>query len=346
LTYTDIAGELIAGKIAKSQLPQIAARLNRRDSVLRMIPDLEADLDGTETTKSPKSRTPLYMPADFTLYFTFGASTRIDWGILPQRNILVSGYNILHRTGKQAMVIDMINKRDSMDSLMIASAAIVSMSKGDISWFDQQPALVEFANAVDADVVSHLDVLCKPKLLEACKLTVAEAQAITIRNAEQMLDLKTKARKCFVLQGHEAKEYDVCINAYADLGIFDDNKNIIGIGSVAGERRQTTVARYKHVSTKVHDINPNLEMHAFGIGSPDTLVKLYEMHVRRVDNQTPNVLTRINQWIDARTGEPAKNVRLCDNRNTGMYQSQLLFNYASYHMGISNEFKRQGYPPV
>ena len=340
-----IAQDLIDGKVAKSQLPSLAAQLNRQAAVLALIPELEGDLEETDAV-AVKTRMQIHIPEDFTLYFTFAASTRIQWETLPQRNILVSGYHVLHRTGKQAMVVDMIKKRDLMDNLMIDSAAIVAMNRGDVSWFDQQPALVEFANAVNADVVSHLDVLCKTHLLQKCKLTIAEAQKITIRNALEMMDLKTKARKCYVLQGHEAEEYNVCVKAYNELGILDDNRNIIGVGSVAGERRGTTLDRYKYVAERVHDINPALEMHAFGIGSPSTLVNLYKINVRRVDNATPAVLTRVNKWIDSRTGEPAKDVRLCDDRNAAMFQSQLLFNYASYYLGLSNEFKRQGYPPV
>jgi len=335
-----IAEDLIAGKIAKSQLPALAARLNRQVAVLAMIPALEGDLEETDAL-TKKTRMELHVPVDFTLYFTFAASTRIQWELLPQRNILVSGYHILHRKGKQAMVVDMIKKRDLMDNLMIDSAGIVAMARGDMAWFDQQSKLVEFANAVNADVVSHLDVLCKKGLLEKCKITVADAQRITIKNAVQMMDLKTKAKKCYVLQGHTAEEFGVCIRAYKDLGIFDDKNAIIGVGSQAGERRDTTVQRYKYVCESVRKINPTIGIHAFGIGSPWTLVQLYNMGVTQADNQTPHVITRINQWIDARTGEPAKGVRLCDDRITAMYNSQLLYNYAAYYLGLSEEFKHR-----
>ena len=90
-------------------------------------------------------------------------------------------------------------------------------------------------------------------------------------------------------------------------------------------------------------INPKIGIHAFGIGSPWTLVQLYKMGVTQADNQTPYVITRINQWINANTGEPDRDVRLCDERVTAMYNSQLLYNYAAYYLGLSNEFKRQGY---
>jgi len=335
-----LAKLLVSGEIAKSDLPKIAMQLNRRTAILAMLPELEGDLDNGELL-APKTRLKLNVPDDFTLYFTFAASTRIQWELLPQRNILVSGYHVLHRGGKQAMVVDMIKKRDLMDSLMIDSAAIVAMSRGDTDWFSRQPELVEFANAVDADVVAHLDVLCKIGLLEKCKMTVKEAQAITIKNAEQMLDLKTKARKCFVLQGHEAEEYGECIKAFREMGIFENSQHIIGVGSQAGERRNTTLSRYQFICRRVREINPSIGIHAFGIGSPWTLVKLYREGVTQADNQTPHVLTRINQWIDANTGEPAKGVRICDERVVAMYNAQLLYNYAAYYLGLSNEFKRQ-----
>ena len=342
-----VAQDLMDGKIAKSQLPSIAAQLNRQAAVLALIPELEGELEETDDPVAPTTRMKLFVPDNFTLYFTFAASTRIQWETLPQRNILVSGYHVLHRTGKQAMVVDMIKKRDLMDSLMIDSAAIVAMSKRDTAWFDQQPALVDFANAVNADVVSHLDILCKPGLLEKCKMTVAEAQKKTIANALQMMDLKTKAKKCYVLQGHTAEEFGVCIDAYKELGIFEEKDAIVGVGSQAGERRNTTVERYKYVCEKVRGINPNIGIHAFGIGSPWTLVQLYQMGVTQADNQTPHVLTRVNKWIDARSGEPAKDVRLCDDRVSAMFNSQLLWNYAAYYVGLSEEFKRQlSYAPV
>ena len=342
-----IAQDLIDGKIAKSQLPGLAAQLNRQAAVLALIPELEGDLEEDGPLTAPTTRMQLFVPEDFTLYFTFAASTRIQWETLPQRNILVSGYHVLHRTGKQAMVVDMIKKRDLMDSLMIDSAAIVAMSKRDTDWFDQQPALVDFANAVGADVVSHLDILCKPGLLEKCKMTVAQAQKKTIENALQMMDLKTNAKKCYVLQGHTAEEFGVCIDAYKELGIFEEKDVIIGVGSQAGERRNTTVERYKYVCERIRDISPKCGIHAFGIGSPWTLVQLYKMGVTQCDNQTPHVLTRVNKWIDARTGEPAKDVRLCDDRVSAMFNSQLLWNYAAYYIGLSEEFKKQlSYAPV
>jgi tRNA-guanine family transglycosylase len=243
------------------------------------------------------------------------------------------------------MVEDMINKRELMDSLMIDSAGIVAMGLGDTDWFNRQPELVEFANAVEANVITMLDVLTKPHLLELCKLTVNEAQNITIRNARQFLDLKSKARKCYVLQGNTDEDYEVCIKAYQDMGIFDDNQAIIGVGSRAGERRETTIARYGYCCKRLKEINPKLGIHAFGIGTPYTLVELYKLGVSQCDNATPQVLTQINQWIDARTGEPAKNVRLCDNRISAMFNSQLLWNYAAYFMGLSQAFS-QSYASV
>jgi hypothetical protein len=333
------ADKLVCGEIAKSDLPKIAKRLNRQALVLDLIPSLQSDLDAEDSGKAPVSRLKIHIPKDFILYFTFGASTEINWEILPQRNILVSGYNVLHRTGKQAMVVDMINKRERMDKLMIDSAAIVAMGKGDTDWFNQQPALVDFANAVEADVVAHLDVLCKTGLLEKCKMTVKEAQAITIKNAEEFLDLKTKAQKCFVLQGHISEEYDDCIDAFRDIGVFENKNHIVGVGSQAGERRKTTVARYAHVCKRVREIDPDIGIHAFGIGSPWTLVELYKLGVTQADNQTPSVLTRVNLWVDSRTGEPNHDVRLCDERITAMWEAQLLWNYAAYYVGLSNEFK-------
>jgi ParB/RepB/Spo0J family partition protein len=334
-----IVMQLIAGEIAKADLPGIASRLNRQSQVLALIPGLASDLESS-TEKGTTARMEIFIPKDFKLYFTFAASTRIDWELLPQRNILVSGYHVLHRSGKQAMVVDMINKRNKMDSLMIDSAGIVAMGCGDTDWFNRQPELVEFANAVEADVVSHLDVLCKTHLLINCKMTLKEAQEITIRNARQMMDLKTKARKCYVLQGHTAEEYQVCIDAFKNFGIFDVDTYIIGVGSQAGERRKITTERYKYVCDRIKSLNPKLGIHAFGIGSPWTLVQLYHMGVTQADNATPQVLTQTNQWIDSRTGEIAKNINLSNERIGAMFQAQLLYNYAAYFMGLNNEFKR------
>lgn len=340
-----VAKQLISGEVAKADLPKIASRLNRQTQVLSIIPSLASDLENTEV-KSPMPRMEMYIPKDFRLFFTFDASTRIDWELLPQRNILVSGYHVLHRSGKQAMVVDMINKRDKMDSLMIDSAGIVAMGIGDVDWFNRQPELVEFANAVEANIVVHLDALCKKHLLNNCHLTLREAQDITIKNAVQMMDLKTKAKKCYVLQGHTADEYEVCINAYKDLGIFNDKNAIIGVGSQAGERRHTTVERYRFVCERVRDISKEIGIHAFGIGSPWTLVQLHKMGVTQVDNATPQVLTQTNLWIDSGTGEVAKGVCISNYRISAMYQAQLLYNYGAYFIGLNNEFKRQGYPAL
>jgi len=337
-----ITQQLVDGEIAKSDLPKIAKQLNRQYAVVNQLPIFTNQLDPQEKKKHG-TRLKIHIPEDFTLYFTLGAAAEIDWTLLPQRHILVSGYHILHAKGRLSMVSDMVNRRDLMDSLMIDSSSIIAMGKGDTEWFKRQPELVEFANAVEADIIVHLDVLCKKHLLEKCDLTIAGAQKHTIDNAVQMLDLKTKAKKCFVLQGTVPKEYKVCLDAYNDYGILNDPKNIIGVGSLAGERRQTTVDRYTAVCKMVRNINPDIGIHAFGIGSPWTLVKLYEAGVTQADNQTPAVLTRTNQWIDARTGEPSKGTRLCDERITAMYNAQMLWNFGAYFIGLSNEFKRHNY---
>jgi tRNA-guanine family transglycosylase len=215
-----------------------------------------------------------------------------------------------------------------------------------MDWFKRQPELIEFANAVEADVVTMLDVLTKSHLLEKCHLTVKEAQDITIKNAAQFIDLKTKARKCYVLQGNTNDEYEICIRAYQNLGIFNDDHTIIGIGSRAGERRETTIDRYAYCCKRIRDINPKLGIHAFGIGTPYTLVRLYHLGVTQADNATPQVLTQINQWVDARTGEPAKGVKLANERISAMWNAQLLWNYAAYYVGLSHTFQRNVTNPV
>jgi len=341
-----VAHDLIEGVVAKSQLPEIASRLNRQSAVIQSIPDLKSLFDDPTEEKGINTHMDIYIPKDFTLYFTFGAAARIDWAQLPQRNILVSAYHILHRSGKLPMVLDMVNKRNLMDSLMIDSSGIIAMGIGDTDWFNRQPEIIDLANAVEANVVVMLDVLTKHHLLEKCKFTVADAQKITLRNALQMIDLKTKAKKCYVLQGNTDDEYEVCIKAYQDMGIFSDDQTIMSVGSRAGERRETTIARYAYCCRRIKEINPKLGIHAFGIGTPYTLVELYKQGISQADNQTPNILTQVNQWVDARTGEPAKGVRLADERISAMYNAQLIHNWASYFIGLSNEFKRQGYQSI
>ena len=96
--------------------------------------------------------------------------------------------------------------------------------------------------------------------------------------------------------------------------------------------------RYKFCCDNVHKINPKLCVHAFGIGSPDIITKLYEYGVTQVDNQTPTVLSRINQWVNPEDGESFKGLTLAKTRNTAMYQAQLLWNYGAYFNGINNKF--------
>lgn len=334
------AKKVVRGDIAKTRLNDEIKTLVRRKKVVDAIPNLEMEDLEKEPSEEKEKHESLFIPDDFKLYFTFGASVRVDWGVLPQRNILMSAYYVLHARGKLPMIEDIIEKRKKMDSLMIDSSAIIAMNKGDTSWFKKQKEIVALANAVEADAVVMLDVLCKPKLLEKCNMTVAEAQAITIDNAEKFLSLETPARKVFVLQGYEKKEYLVCINAFEKMGIFDDNSNIIGIGSSAGEKSATTFDRYKFCCDAIHKINPKLEVHGFGIGSPELLVKLYEIGVTSIDNQTPAELTKVNLWINPDDGESYKGLKLADSRIPALYQAQQLWNYAAYWCGVNNLFRK------
>jgi len=334
------AKKVVHGDIAKTRLNDEIKILVRKKKVVEAIPDLSMEALEKEVKEEKEMRQSKYIPDDFNLYFTFGAAVRIDWNLLPQTNILMSAYHVLHAKSRLPMVDDIIEKRKLMDSLMIDSSAIIAMDKGDTSWFKRQKEIVAFANAVDADAVVMLDVLCKPKLLEACNLTVTEAQAITIDNAEKFLTLDTDARKVFVLQGYEKKEYLVCINAYEKMGIFDDNSNIIGIGSSAGEKAEKTLDRYKFCCDNIHKINPKLDVHGFGIGSPSTIVKLYEYGVTSIDNQTPTVLTKNNMWINPVDGESFKGLSLADRRIAALYQAQMLWNYGAYWCGVNNLFQK------
>jgi len=304
---------------------------------MSLIPELARDYEEKETRQG--TRLDVHIPDDFKLFFTFGASTRIDWELLPQRHILVSAYHVIHRSGRQQMVVDMIEKRNRMDSLMIDSSAIIAMGKSDTDWFDRQPEIVAFANAVDADFVVSLDILCKAHLLEKCKMTLKEAQAKTVENAAQMLDLKTKARKVFTLQGFDKTEYLDTLDEFNDLGILDNNNNVIGIGSQAGERRELTIDRCSFIARHTHDINPHLDMHAFGIGTPYTVVQLYKAGITSVDNATPMVLTRLNKWMTD-TGEPS-DARFTDQRISAQYQAQMLWNYSTYWVALNKEFHQQ-----
>jgi len=331
------AKKVVSGDIAKTRLADEVKMHIRRQKIVDAVPDLTNELLDKPESSSKQGKN-IFIPPDFKLYFTMGAAVRLDWALLPQTNILVSAYHILHARNRLPMLDDIINRRSEMDSLMIDSSSIIAMDKGDTDWFGKQKEIVALANAVNADVVVQLDVLCKPKLLDKCGMSVAEAQAITIENAENFMDLETDARKVYVLQGYEKREYMTCINAFHELGIFENNNNIIGVGSSAGEKAEATLDRYKFCCDAVHKINPKLGIHAFGIGSPDIITKLYGYGVTQVDNQTPTVLSRINQWVNPEDGESFKGLTLAKTRNTAMYQAQLLWNYGAYFNGINNKF--------
>jgi ParB/RepB/Spo0J family partition protein len=333
------AKKVVSGDIAKTRLNDEVKMYTRKAKVLAAIPNLTGEaLDAPP--KESKAGRDIFIPPDFKLYFTLGAAVRVDWQVLPQKNILVSAYHILHARARLPMVEDIINKRKLMDSLMIDSSSIIAMDKNDTDWFKRQKEVVALANAVDADTVVMLDVLCKPKLLDKCGMSVQEAQAITIENAEKFMKLETNARKVYVLQGYEKREYMVCINAFHEMGIFENDNNIIGVGSSAGEKMEKTLDRYKFCCDNVHRINPRLGIHAFGIGSPKILVELYKYGVTQVDNQTPTVQTRINKWINPEDGEAFQGLTLAEKRNTAMYNAQMLWNYGAYFAGVNNLFAK------
>jgi len=284
------------------------------------------------------------IPEDFTFFFfsEYLNMTEGHWDLFPVRNFILSAYHYLHKgtlrfTFAKGDLLSVVSSREEIENLILDSGMIGALRRKDLNYLHRSMDIITLAEIIRADVVVHLDVNMEPVFLRENNLTPKEAMKHTINNAEILLNENFSGKKCFVVQGWTLEQYDECIKQFNDMGIFDE-EHWIGIGTTCMRRPPTLYRVYDFCVKRIHEINPRIHVHAFGIAKPEWIVNLYRMGVKSSDSATPDLACAFNQLI---IGEDKK-IRGFKQRTRKMYASQVIYNYWVYYILLNDEFKKKG----
>jgi len=350
-----LAREISRGDVKKSEVPK-RVRLYK---VLESIPVEERDVVQEICRICPGTARhphPNYIPDDFTFFFMsrFLAITADYWELFPIRNFLLTAYSYLSCREGVREVMDrhilreILSHRDSCDLLFLDSGMISALRCRDPRYSERAEDVITLGRLLDVDILAHLDVPMEPTFLRGNNLEPRKALETTVRNAEIFLDSDFRGTKCFVVQGWTLNQYSWCIERFDDLGIFDGS-HWVGIGTTCMRRPPNLYRVYRHCIGRIHDINPNVHVHAFGIARPEWIVELYRIGVRSSDSAGPDFAVAFNRFITDgevlihRPGErtlKAELVRIYRERTKWMEVGQIVFNFWAYWLNLNREFKR------
>lgn len=338
-----IAQQVAGGLMTRVELKKKVEGIRRREDTLQMLPRLDDFKKAAEKKRlEEKEHLMEYIPKDMQIFFVLGAEQDLDLGLMPATYLLISAYSILRKKGGAKPLIDMIvSKRDQIDTLFIDSGLLSGITNGDTEWVNHQKDVAQLANAVDADLVTHMDCPLYQRLVDRCGWTKEEMYQRTIKNAAEFLDIKVKGTKVFGLQGYKNPEHYVeCLHEYDKLGILD-GKNWLGCGGTLMRSKETCWATAKGLDDYIQKSKaPNTHVHFFGIAKPDNVAKLYDFHVRSVDNVAPLMATWNNLWFRPSDGKMVRGI-FEGRRPPELAKAQLYFNFTSYLLAVSNAFKRK-----
>jgi len=292
--------------------------------------------------KSPH-RDILVIPEDFSFYYVceFYDMTKGTWFLFPTRNFVLSAYHHLTEgTLRTALARNdlkaVIAYRDEIDSLFLDSGMIAAFRRKVPDFLNRAKDVIELGNLLNVDVMSHLDANMEPFFLKENNMTQKKALEYTVRNAQILLDeSEFKGTKCFVVQGWTITQYEWCINQFQDMGILD-SKHWIGIGTTCMRQPPILYDIYERCCKMIHEIDPKIHIHAFGIAKPEWIVKLYQLGVRSADSATPDLACAFNHFLT----DKGTKVRLSKKRTREMEVGQVIHNYWVYYLQLNEEFAK------
>jgi len=285
-------------------------------------------------------RDELVVPMDFSFYYVseFYDMTKGTWFLFPVRNFVISAYHhLIKGTLRTALARNdlkiIIAHRDKIDSLFLDSGMISAFRRKVPEFLDRAKDVIELGNLLNVDVMCHLDANMEPFFLQENNMTQKQALDYTIRNAQILLESDFKGTKCFAVQGWTIDQYEWCIKQFDDMGILE-SKHWIGIGTTCMRRPPILYEIYKKCCKMIHDVDPKIHVHAFGIAKPEWVVNLYQIGVRSADSATPDFVCAFNHFLtDKRT-----KVRLFKNRTREMEVGQVIHNYWAFYLLLNREF--------
>jgi len=283
-----------------------------------------------------------YIPSDFNFYYVsyFHSWTQGAWFLYPVRNFVVSAYLHLTKGSLSSSLAEgdlkaIISRRHEIDSLFLDSGAISALRRKAPDFINRVKDVIELGNLLNVDVMAHLDVSMEPLFLQENNMTQKQALDYTIRNAQTLLESDFKGTKCFAVQGWTNEQYEWCIKQFDDMGVLD-SKHWIGIGTTCMRRPPILYDIYEQCCKMIHEVDPKIHVHAFGIAKPEWIVNLYRIGIRSADSATPDFACAFNHFLtDKRT-----KVRLFKKRTREMEVGQVIHNYWAYYLQLNEEFAK------
>lgn len=264
------------------------------------------DLPGNDELKNPglHPRVRLFVSNLLTGYLRY-APMRI--------NALVSAYAMLgeNQNGRSNMrhtIADLPFARTLfLDSGAITPLLLCSRGKAKpdqlMAWLERTNDVVDLAwlleaNGVAEGVVAAMDLPGYASLLATAGLTVPQAEAITLRNAETMLaaELPPRWLPVFTSQGVSLEDHQRCLDGYERLGVLAavrEGRAWLAVGGMAFEGETTRIhAVHRYVRERLGAGH----VHALGVSRLHALVPMvHRGWVNSADSSSPAQEIRYNR---------------------------------------------------
>jgi hypothetical protein len=205
---------------------------------------------------------------------------------------------------------------------------------------------------INPDIVASLDVPCEPESLATLGISIDEAIALTIKNAEWIIkrvqfdktsfnlkkyveekDPRLDGRKIAIgIQGWAVDDYIRCLHKYWDLGFGElpPDKFMFAIGTICRRDPLTVYA----IAQELRDRIPSeFDMHCYGISQINCVTQLRQIGITSCDSSTASVASAFYRFLD-RGGLQAR--LFLETKDTLMQNALFAFNIASLNYQIEN----------
>jgi hypothetical protein len=147
-------------------------------------------------------------------------------------------------------------------------------------------------------VIAALDLPAYPDMLDAAKLSLEQAEEISIANAELMLeaDVPHGWRRLFTTQGRSLEDHQRCMHAYAALGVLDEVRAGNAWLAVGGMAFEGVDERVWSVHRAMREQLGEGHIHALGVSRLNVLVPMIRQGwVNSADSSSPAQEVRYNR---------------------------------------------------
>ena len=212
---------------------------------------------------------------------------------------LVSAYYLFKNPQMRANCQKII--RDSA-KVMLDSGMVSALYAGDSSWSTRSDYISSLARNLPFHSVVAMDIPNNRDLLARIGMTIPEAGAVTLQNAQHFLAGYIPQKKIFVLQGGTGKDYERMAGEYERMGLFAESERKVGF-AVGSLPRRSWREVVEIVRICRESVPRKFSLHVFGIGSDERLVELSVLGVDSADSATASRAAAYGYAISPKSGK-------------------------------------------